>query len=184
MSTGLLNAEDCVLVLVDIQGKLAQLMTERESLFKQLSRLVQGALLFELPVIWMEQVPDKLGPTIAEVAEHLPHLQPIPKTSFGCYGEPAFVEALQETGKKTVLLAGIESHVCVYQSCIALLQNGYQVVTINDAISSRSALNRQLGLDKMKDAGAVPSCVEMALFEFQREAGGERFKAMSKLFRD
>ncbi|WP_020408053.1 hydrolase [Hahella ganghwensis] len=184
MSNDLLNAKDCVLVLVDIQGKLAQLMTDKETLFQQLSRLVQGTLLFDIPIIWMEQVPDKLGPTIGEVAEHLPHLQPIPKSAFGCYGEPAFVSALESSGKKTVLLAGIESHVCVYQSCVELLNNEYQVVTVNDAISSRTEQNRQLGLNKMKDMGAIPSSVEMLLFELQQKAEGDRFRAMSKLFRD
>ncbi len=176
--------EDAVLVLVDIQGKLAKLMDQREQLFKQLSRLVQGALLFDIPIIWMEQVPDKLGPTIPEVSDCLPHLQPLAKTSFGCYGDPGFVDALEKTGRRQVLLAGIESHVCVYQSCVELINHQYQVTTINDAISSRTEENRQLGFSRMKEAGAVPSSVEMILFEFQRCAEGDRFRAMSKLFRD
>ena len=183
-SGALQRPEDAVLVLVDIQGKLARLMTQSEQLFKQLNRLVQGALLFDLPIIWMEQVPDKLGPTIPEIADYLPHLQPLAKTSFGCYGDPGFVSALENTGRRHVLLAGIESHVCVYQTCVELLSNQYQVSTINDAISSRTDENRLLGLTKMKDAGALPSSVEMMLFEFQRCAEGDRFRAMSKLFRD
>ncbi len=94
-----LKPDQAVLVLVDIQGKLAALMHQRELLYKQLSRLVQGALLFDIPIIWNEQLPEKLGPTISEVADLLPGLQPIPKASFSCYGEPAFVEALEKTGR-------------------------------------------------------------------------------------
>lgn len=179
-----LKPDQAVLVLVDIQGKLAALMHQRELLYKQLSRLVQGALLFDIPIIWNEQLPEKLGPTISEVADLLPGLQPIPKASFSCYGEPAFVEALEKTGRKHILLAGIESHVCVYQTCLHLLENGYEVTIINDAISSRTADNRELGLARMQMAGALPSSVEMLLFEMQVIAEGDRFKPMAKLFKD
>jgi len=176
--------EDAILVLVDIQGKLANLMTQREQLFKQLTRLVQGVLLFDLPIIWMEQMPDKLGPTIPEIANYIPHLQPLAKTSFGCYGDSGFVTALENSCRRHILLAGIESHVCVYQTCVELLAHQYQVSTINDAISSRTVENRLLGLTRMKDAGALPSSVEMILFEFQHNAEGDRLRAISKLFKD
>jgi len=176
--------EDCTLVLVDIQGKLAKLMDRREDLYKQLQKLVQGALLFDIPVIWVEQIPDKLGPTIAEVADLLPDHRPIAKSSFGCFGEPGFVSALEATGRRHVVLAGIESHVCVYQTCTHLIANDYRVTIIEDAISSRTPTNRKLGLERMRAAGAIPSSVEMLLFEMQVVAEGDRFKAMAKLFKD
>ncbi|WP_241566837.1 hydrolase [Hahella sp. KA22] len=178
-----LEAKDCVLVLVDIQGKLAQLMHEKERLFSQLQRMVKGALLFDIPILWMEQLPEKLGSTIPEITELLPDLRPIPKHAFSCYGEPRFVEALQKSGRKRVLLTGIESHVCVYQSAYHLIEAGYDVTLINDAISSRDPANRELGLQRMQALGATPSSVEMVLFELQKEAAGERFKPMAQLFK-
>jgi nicotinamidase-related amidase len=184
MSKVTTNSDDSVLVLVDIQGKLAKLMAQREELYAQLGRLIRGALLFDMPIIWMEQIPDKIGPTIAEVASLLPNQQPIPKNTFSCYGEPAFVTALEATGRRHVILAGIESHVCVYQTCIHLIENKYSVTTVNDAISSRTPANRILGLERMQMAGAQPSSVEMLLFEMQVVAEGDRFRSMAKLFKD
>ncbi len=179
----MLTADQCVLVLVDIQGKLAQLMVDRESLFLQLQRLVKGARLFNIPIIWVEQLPDKLGPTIDELQPLLTDLTPIPKQSFSCHGEPVFRQALAATGRSQVLLCGIESHVCVYQTCVHLRESGHTVHTVEDAISSRTAANRQLGLDRMRAAGALPTSVEMLLFEMQQEAAGPQFKAMAQLFR-
>jgi nicotinamidase-related amidase len=179
----MLTADQCVLVLVDIQGKLAQLMHDRESLFLQLQRLVKGARLFNIPIIWMEQLPDKLGPTIDELQPLLSDLQPISKHAFSCYGEPLFRDRLAATGRSQVLLCGIESHVCVYQTCVHLREADYAVHTVEDAISSRTAQNRQLGLDRMRSAGALPTSVEMILFEMQQEAAGPQFKTMAQLFR-
>lgn len=184
MSGSTVKAEDSVLVLVDIQGKLARLMNNKEGLYSQLGKLVQGALLFDIPIVWMEQIPDKLGPTIKEVASLLPDLQPIAKNTFSCYGEPEFLKALKNTRRRHVILAGIESHVCVFQTCIHLLENRYSVTTVNDAISSRTADNRMLGLERMQLAGALPSSVEMLLFEMQVVAEGDRFRSMAKLFKD
>ena len=95
-----------------------------------------------------------------------------------------FLQALQDTQRSHVLLAGIESHVCVYQTCIHLLQNNFTVITVNDAISSRTEDNRTLGLERMKLAGALPSSVEMLFFELQFVAEGDRFRSMAKLFKD
>lgn len=184
MSIVIAKPEECVLVLVDIQGKLAKLMSDRAELYSQLQRLIRGILLFDIPIIWVEQSPDKLGPTINEVASLLPDHQAITKKAFGCYGEPEFVKALEATRRQHVILCGIESHVCVYQTCIHLLNHGYTVTTVNDAISSRTPANRMLGLERMNSAGAIASSVEMLLFELQDVAGGDRFKAMAKLFKD
>lgn len=179
----MISADQCVLVLVDIQGKLAQLMHQRDSLFLQLQRLVKGATLFNIPIIWMEQLPEKLGPTIDELQPLLSHLTPIPKQSFSCFGCSEFREQLAATGRNQVVLAGIESHVCVYQTCVHLREAGYGVHTVEDAISSRTADNRQLGLDRMRAVGAIPTSVEMLMFEMQQEAAGPQFKSMTQLFR-
>ena len=123
----MLSTDNTVLVIVDVQGKLAQLMADRETLFRNLQRMVKGALALELPILWVEQLPQKLGPTIPEVADLLPGHQPIAKSSFSCAGNEAFNAALAGLGRKQILLVGIEAHVCVYQSALDLLQAGYQV---------------------------------------------------------
>ncbi len=179
----MLRADQCVITLVDVQGKLARLMHHSDDLLVQLQRLLRGARLFDIPVIWVEQVPDKLGPTAEELQPLLEGLTPISKHSFGCYGEPAYREALEKTRREHVVVCGIESHVCVYQTVANLLRARYAVHTVEDAISSRTKENRRLGLDRMRALGATPTSVEMLLFEFQQEAQGPLFREMARLFR-
>lgn len=180
----MLFMEDTVLVIVDVQGKLAQLMADKEELFLNLERLIRGADVLELPILWLEQYPEGLGPTIEPLAKLLaPKRQPIPKVSFSCWGCPAFVEALRATGRRQVLLAGIETHVCIYQTAADLLAEGYEVQVVADATSSRTVRNREIGLQRIRDMGAALTSVEMALFELQRIARGERFKALSHIVR-
>ncbi|MFN8457006.1 MAG: hydrolase [Anaerolineae bacterium] len=178
----MLNLNNTALVVIDVQGKLAQVMHGKEALFENLQKLIKGVQVLELPIIWNEQLPEKLGPTTPEVAELLAHsTQPIPKSSFSCCGNPPFMAALQATGRKQILLTGIESHVCVYQTCLDLLNQGYEVQVVTDAVSSRTAENRQLGLERMQAAGATPTSTEMALFELLRVAEGLKFKEITKI---
>jgi len=173
-----LNREDCVLVLIDVQGRLAELMADRDRLFENLVRLVRGANLLEVPVVWTEQMPEKLGPTTAVIRNELAAATLIAKSAFSCMGEPAFVDRLEELGRRTVILCGIETHVCVYQTALDLIESGYRVEVVTDAVSSRSESNRKLGLKRMKQAGAGMLGVEMLLFELQRVAQGERFRKL------
>lgn len=175
----MLKRETTVLLLVDIQGKLAQLMHEKASLFENLQKLVKGIRALEVPVLWVEQNPAGLGPTIPEVADLLPDLRPMAKMSFSACGEPRFVSALAETGRKQVLIAGIETHICVYQTAVDLLAAGHAVHVVADAVSSRSAVNKAIGIEKMNAAGAVLTSVETALFELLRVAQGDAFKAIA-----
>jgi isochorismate hydrolase len=170
-----------VLVIVDVQGKLAELMHDRERLYKNLSILIQGIQAMEIPVLWLEQYPKGLGPTIPEVADLLPDQSPIAKTCFSGCGQPDFVEALRAVGRKQVLVAGIEAHICVYQTVRDLLESGYDVEVAADAVSSRVPENRQIALDKMVRAGAELTSVEMALYELLREAGTPAFKKILPL---
>jgi nicotinamidase-related amidase len=173
----MLAADESVLVVVDVQGKLAQLMHEKEALFDALGRLVRGSLALELPVLWMEQNPEGLGATVPEVASVMPgDLTPIPKLSFSCWGEPRFIEALEATARRQVLLCGIEAHVCVYQTARDLLEEGYEVHVVADAVSSRKALNRDVALGRMSQLGAALTTVEGALFEMLGAADGPAFK--------
>ncbi len=177
----MLDQDQTLLVVVDVQGKLAQSMADREHLFDSLQIAIKGFQLLDIPILWLEQVPDKLGRTIPEVASLLADSQPIAKTSFGCMANQEFRQALQKTERKQIVLVGIEAHICVYQSAIQLIEESYQVTVLEDAVSSRTLDNCQIGLDRMAQAGAAISCVEMALFELQRVAEGARFKALAAL---
>jgi nicotinamidase-related amidase len=178
-----LDPTRAVLVIVDMQGRLADVMHESESIKEETARMVRGAGLFDLPVLCLEQLPDKLGHTTPKVAEALNGAEVIAKQSFSAWREPAFAQRLRDGGRTQVLLAGMESHVCVYQTGMDLLAAGYQVFALTDCISSRRPTNRQLGLSQLERAGASLTSVEMALFEFQGEAAGERFREMIQLIR-
>jgi nicotinamidase-related amidase len=176
----MLDKDNAALVVIDVQGKLAEAMDGKEDLFENVKRLVRGAKVLGLPVILTEQYPKGLGPTRPDIAE-LIDSEPIAKTAFSCCGEPAFVEALEATGRRQVLLCGIETHVCVYQTAAGLIDMGYGTHVVLDAVSSRTARNRRLGIEKMKDCGAQITGVEMALFEMLKVAGGDEFKQMIQI---
>jgi nicotinamidase-related amidase len=175
-----LTSDETVLVVVDVQGRLARLMHEAQALFDSLARLVKGARVLGIPVITTEQNPTGLGPTVDEIAPLLPD-PVIPKMAFSCCGEPAFVDAVKATGRRQVLLAGIETHVCVYQTARDLLAGGWEVHVVSDAVSSRTAANRAVGLTKMQSAGAEVTSVEAALFEMLQAAEGPAFKQILEI---
>ena len=177
----MLTPDQTTLVVVDVQGKLAQLMSERETLFANLRRMIQGAKALEMPVLWVEQLPDKLGPSIPEVAEELPDQQPISKETFSCVGNEAFTAALAATGRRQVLLTGIETHICVYQTARDLLDADYGVELVTDATSSRIASNKCLGIDKMQRLGATLTSTEMVLFELMRTASHPAFRTIQQI---
>jgi nicotinamidase-related amidase len=180
----MLTLNETALVVIDVQGRLAQLMSQKETLFDNLQKMIKGAQVLDLPIIWNEQLPEKLGPTTPEIAQLLTNsTQAIAKSSFSCCGNPPFMEALKKTNRKQVLLTGIEAHVCVYQTCRDLLDLGYEVQVIADAVSSRAAENRQIGLERMKEAGATITSTEMSLFELLRVAEGPQFKEITKILK-
>lgn len=179
----MLMLDNALLVIVDVQGKLAHTMYEKEALFHNLQKLIAGAQVLEIPVLWVEQNPKGLGPTIAEVAQLLPDLEPIAKLSFSCCGSDRFMRALKAAKRKQVLVAGIETHVCVYQTALDLLDLGYKVEVVADAVSSRTAQNRRIGLEKIREAGASLTSTETALFELLRVAEGLKFKEILKIVR-
>ena len=177
----MLDRNETVLVVIDVQEKLMRVMHERDELVSNLQKLVQGIRALDVPILWLEQNPDGLGPTVPEVQQHLSDLRPIAKLSFSCWGTAAFREALEATGRRQALLCGIESHVCVYQTTMDLLAHGYEVEVVADAVSSRSARNKEIALAKMRSAGAGVGCTEMALFELLQVAEGPAFKAILKI---
>ena len=177
----MLESKTAILVIIDVQGKLAQIMHDREDLVKNLQILISGAKLLETPIIWMEQLPDKLGPTIPEIQELLPDIEPIVKNVFSCARNEEFNGRLQELHGHDIILAGIESHVYVYQTAMDLLGQDFTVHVAADAVSSRTDSNKQLGLERMLLEGVVQTSVEMVLFELQGVATGDRFRKLAKL---
>mgnify|MGYP006278022507 CR=1 FL=1 len=179
----MLKAEEAALVVVDVQGKLATLMHDKENFYDNVIRMIRGAHVLGIPTIWNEQLPDKLGPTIDRVKVELSGKEPLIKKTFSCCGNPSFVSALQQTGRKQVLLVGMESHVCVYQSARDLLAQGYEVFVIADAISSRNPDNKEIGLQAMVQLGAHPACVEMVLLDLVQVAEGDRFRKVLQIIK-
>jgi nicotinamidase-related amidase len=172
----MLTGADTLLLIVDIQEKLVRAMHDREDLIRKAQQLVQGARVLNLPILCTEQNPKGLGPTVPDIAAHLPAASPISKFSFGCCACEDFERALQASARRNLLLAGIETHVCVYQTALELLAQGYRVEVVADACSSRTLSNKQIGLDKMRAAGAAVTSVETALFELLKVAEGPIFK--------
>ncbi|AMO54897.1 isochorismatase [Endozoicomonas montiporae] len=177
------SLDNTVLVIVDVQGKLATLMHKKQDLYKNLMAITAGAKELDVPVLWMEQIPHKLGPTITELSELLTEQNPISKSSFSCYGEPEFLKALEQTRRKQVLVVGIEAHICVYQTAMDLHQAGYDVEVVADAVSSRTKQNKNLALEKLGKAGIGITSTEMALFELMKTADAPQFRTVAKLIK-
>jgi nicotinamidase-related amidase len=177
----LLEKEHCALVVVDLQEKLLPAIFEKERVIKNAKLLIECAKILQLPIILTQQYPRGLGETERGIREALPAgLQPIDKLEFGCFGNPGFREAVQQLKprRNTLLLAGIESHVCVTQTALGAVQDGFRVHVAADATSSRSEFNWKIGLDRMKDAGAQLSSTEMMIYELLARSGTPEFKAM------
>lgn len=170
-----------VLVIIDIQGNLAQAMFDRENLFTNTIKLIKGFKALSLPIIITEQIPQKLGQTLPQIAAALDGVKPIAKESFSCWGERNFKEQLETSGRKDVVLLGIETHVCVYQTAVDLISNGYHLHLVADAVSSRTPENRRIGIDAMKSAGAQITSTEMVLFELLRTAADPKAKELFKI---
>lgn len=177
----MITTEDTALVLVDVQGKLAQAMHNKEELFENLKKIVKGAQVLGVPILWAEQNPDGLGPTIPEIAELLPNQKPVSKLSFSCCGNEHFMKNLKAVNRKNMLVVGIEAHVCVYQTAADLISQQYDVQIVADAVASRTPENKEIGLEKCKYAGASLTSTETVLFELLKEAEGERFKEIIHL---
>ncbi len=175
-----LDHKDSFLLIVDIQDRLATVMKARDEVVGNCLHLIELAKMLNIPVILTEQYPKGLGPTVSEIRDALPSYQPIEKLTFDCCGEPNFLKEIKKLGKKTVLLAGMETHICVLQTCIGLLNKGLKVHLVRDAVCSRTEENRKTGTEFMRDAGAVVTCTETVLFQLLRIAGTEEFKAISK----
>jgi len=175
-----LDRSRAALVVVDVQEGFRPAVLDFERVAHNVATLVRGARILGLPTLVTEQYPKGLGRTVAEVAEHL-DVTPLEKVCFSAVDAAGFTGALHEAQRDQVLLCGIETHVCVNQTAEDLIAEGVEVHVAQDAVSSRTADNRALGLHKMERSGAVTTSVETALFELLRQAGTPEFKEVQAL---
>jgi nicotinamidase-related amidase len=175
-----LDRERAALVVIDVQEAFRPAVLDFEQVAASVSVLVRGARVLGLPVLVTEQYPKGLGHTVREVAEHLDGVQPLEKVCFSAVDAEGFRDSL---ARDQVLLCGIEAHVCVSQTAEDLLADGREVHVAQDAVTSRTADNRALGLHKMERAGATVTSVETALFELLGRAGTPEFKEVQALIR-
>ena len=179
----MLDIQQCCLTVVDVQGTLAQLMHGREALFKNIQILVRAAKILEIPILWCQQCPDALGPTVPEIAQLLANNKPINKSAFSCCGDEQFNARLNDLTRNQILLCGIETHVCIYQTAIDLVRQDFGVDIIADAVSSRALENKQIALNRLAAEGANISCTEMALFELLKTAEHPKFRQIARLIK-
>jgi nicotinamidase-related amidase len=180
-----LDAEKAVLVVIDVQERLVPAMPEDIylRLRNTVAMLVEVAGLLGLPVVTTEQYPKGIGHTVPELAAACNETV-IEKVSFGCCGEATFLEALKNTGRTQVLITGMEAHVCVYQTVLGLLEDGYYVHLIRDAICSRNKTDYLAGVANAGQAGAVVTTAETVMFQMLQESTHEQFRAVSKLVKE
>jgi nicotinamidase-related amidase len=169
------------LVIIDIQERLLPAIFEKERVTQNALRLINGATLLGVPIVATEQYRKGLGPTIPEIAAAIPGFAPLEKLTFSACGATGFTETLAAKGLNDIILCGIECHVCVCQTCLDLLDQDYRPMVVADAVSSRTPENYKLGLDRMRDSGAVIVSTEMVLFELLERADAASFKQILSL---
>jgi len=172
----LLDRDETALARSTSRKKLAAGMPDKERVLANARTLVLASLRLNIPILVTEQYPKVLGPTVVELTCALDkQYAPIEKVCFGCADEPAFMDRLKPLKRKQLLICGMEAHVCVLQTCLALLERNWRVHVVADAVCSRRAEHKELALAQMRQAGAVITCVEAAVFQFVGKAGTPEF---------
>ena len=176
----LLLADQCVLVVIDIQEKLLPPIYQKEQLIKNASLLIRLASILKIPTVSTTQYSKGLGATVPEIASLLPEPSAIDKQMFSCFGADSFCSTLKRLpgSRNTLLVCGMESHICVMQTALGALQEGYLVHVASDAVSSRTEWNWKIGLERMRAAGAIISSTEMVIYELLRSSGAPAFREM------
>jgi nicotinamidase-related amidase len=179
-----LQLSQSALIIIDMQEAFRTKITDFTETAARIATVVEGAKLLKLPILVTEQYPKGLGHTADEIKAALPSdIEIIEKTTFSSCGAQTFTAQLERTGAKQVLVCGIEAHICVNQTVHDLLASGAQVHLLADCITARTVENKQLAMAKMQLSGAIPSSVEMALFELMRDSEHEQFKAIQRLIK-
>lgn len=179
----MLKRDEAILIFIDVQGRLHEVMEGKEGLDVNLQRMIKCAQLLNLPILVTEQIPAKLGSTSEPFKTLLSDSPTIGKSAFSCCGEPKFLEAFRGTKKRQAILVGIETHVCIYQTALDLLEEGADVFVVADAVASRSLENKELALQAMRDAGAQIIPAETVLFALLGKASDPCFKPLLALIK-
>lgn len=182
--TGRLQRHDCLVLVVDVQERLAPAIADGSAVTAACRRLVLAARRLGVPVLVSEQYPKGLGPTVEPLRAALGDAPRLAKTSFSCAGEPAIAAAVEASGRRTLLLCGMEAHVCVLQSALGFRERGFEVALVADATGSRRAESRALALERARAEGCAVIDVEMAIFEWLERAGTEEFRALAPLLKE
>ncbi len=178
----MISIQQCVLLVIDVQGKLAGLM-HSQSYLRNVQAMIKASQILNIPVLLTEQAPDKIGTTIPEIRGMLANQAPIIKQAFSCCGEAHFMDAFSRLGRTQVIVTGIESHVCVYQTVRDFLRSGYEVHLVVDAVSSRAGLNSTIGIKRSEDEGAIITTTEMIITELIQSTKHPRFRDIMALLK-
>ena len=168
-------------LVIDIQEKLYPHMDQKEELLRRTSILLEGFKVLQIPLVITEQYPKGLGPTLKPISLLVEKEAVLEKISFSCCGAPAVSDTLKSLERPCIIICGIEAHVCVLQTVVDLLEEGYGVVVVEDCISSRNPVDKRVAVERMRSEGAVISTCESVLFELAKVAGTDEFKAISRL---
>ena len=179
----MLKIEQSVLVVIDVQGKLASMMHDANYL-RHVQGMMKAAKLLGVPIIITEQSPQKIGGTVKEIRAMAPEVEPIPKETFSCCLEPVFMDALTLLRRKQVIVTGIEAHVCVYQTVRELLKAKFEVYVLADAVSARAAVNKEIGLHRCQQEGAVLTTLEMTVTELLVSTKHPKFRDVMALLKE
>lgn len=171
----------CAGVAIDIQEKLFPHMHQKEEMLRKSLILIEGLKILNVPLLLTEQYPRGLGPTLKAISDSMGTVTPIEKTAFSCCDEPEYMKALGDSGRTTLIIFGIEAHVCAMQTVVDLIESGYSAVVVEDCVSSRNREDLRVAIHRMRSEGAVISTCESILFELARVSGNEEFKAISRL---
>ena len=176
-----IKAQDALFCLVDVQERLFPHIENKDELEKNLITLVKGLKVLDIPFIVNEQYKKGIGetiPSLRELVDEYPHFE---KTTFSCYKNEETIDAINEMNKKVVIVAGIETHVCVLQTCIDLLEGGFEVVLVTDCCTSRKQNDTDMAITRLVQAGVIPTTYESLLFELTLNAKNPCFKEISSL---
>lgn len=176
-----IKRKNSIAVIIDMQEKIFPVISENSILEDKLRRFIQGLKVLGVDIIVTEQYSKGLGSTIKSIQDVLVDYSPLEKMSFSCCGIDTFEKRLKESGKNTVLITGIETHVCVLQTVLDLLDKGYIVVVIEDCVSSRNLNDKRVAIERMRDEGAIITVYESILFEMLELSGTEEFKTISRI---
>jgi nicotinamidase-related amidase len=179
----MLRVKDSLVLIIDIQEKLVKACKDFETITSKTTALATAATLLSIPIVVTEQYPQGLGSTVEQLKSAIGDADFVEKTNFSALKEPNFKEILKKYNKKQILLCGIETHICVYQTCMELLTEGYEVYIVKDCCSSRNEFEENTGFELMKSEGAKLTCVEISLFEWLESSKHPQFKDIQKLIK-